>query len=60
MIQSLFKIEPLGENVLTSFEDHFNDPNVPSEDLWYLEEHEGCDATFELPFIKQIRLFHKP
>ncbi len=40
-------IEPFGENVLTSFEDHFNDPNVPPQDTWYLEEHEGCQASFE-------------
>ncbi len=41
-------IEPLGENVLTNFEAHFNDPNVSPDDKWYLEEHEGCDASFEL------------
>ncbi len=41
-------LDPLGDNVLTSFVDHFTDPNVAAEDKWYLEEHEGCDANFEL------------
>jgi len=41
-------VEPLGENVLTSFDDHFNNPNIDPADKWYLEEHAGCDANFEL------------
>ncbi|MDD5327331.1 MAG: carbohydrate binding domain-containing protein [Phycisphaerae bacterium] len=41
-------VEPLGENVLTSFVDNFNNPGVDPDDKWYLEEHEGCDADFEL------------
>ncbi|MFH1370386.1 MAG: carbohydrate binding domain-containing protein [Planctomycetota bacterium] len=41
-------VEPLGENVLTSFVDNFINPNIDPNDKWYLEEHEGCDANFEL------------
>ncbi|MHC4740526.1 MAG: carbohydrate binding domain-containing protein [Planctomycetota bacterium] len=41
-------VQPPGENVLTSFDDHFNDPTVPSADRWYLEEHSGCQASFDL------------
>ncbi|MBN2138690.1 MAG: carbohydrate binding domain-containing protein [Sedimentisphaerales bacterium] len=41
-------VEMPGQNVLTSFEDHFNDPGVSSDDKWYLEEHEGCQASFTL------------
>jgi len=41
-------VEPPGENVLTSFEDHFNDPNISPDDKWYLEEHYGCQGTFVL------------
>ncbi len=41
-------IELLGDNVLTSFVDHFTDPNVDPDDKWYLEQHEGCSADFTL------------
>jgi len=40
-------VDPPGENVLTSFDDHFNDPSVDPDDKWYLEEHEDCQASFE-------------
>lgn len=38
-------VEPLGPNVVTGFVEHFNNPGA---NAWVLEEHEGCDATFEL------------
>jgi len=38
-------VEPLGPNVVTGFVEHFNNPGA---NKWVLEEHEGCDATFEL------------
>lgn len=41
-------VEPPGENVLTPFEDHFNDPDVDPDDKWYIEQHEGCQASFDL------------
>ncbi len=41
-------VEPLGDNVLTSFVDHFNDPNVDPDDKWYVEQHEGCQVVFSL------------
>jgi hypothetical protein len=41
-------VEPLGKNVITSFVAHFNDPNVEPNDKWYLEQHNGCQATFGL------------
>ena len=41
-------VEPLGTNVITSFERNFNDPNVKANDKWYLEQDNGCQATFTL------------
>jgi hypothetical protein len=41
-------VEPLGPNVITSFEAHFNDPNVEPDDKWYLEQHNDCTASFTL------------
>lgn len=41
-------IEPLGPNVITSFERHFNDPTVEPNNKWYLEQHNGCLADFTL------------
>lgn len=40
--------EPLGDNVLTSFVDHFNDPNIEPNDRWYLEQNQGAAANFTL------------
>lgn len=42
------EVEPIGENVLTSFVDHFTDPNVPAEDKWFLEQNQGATANFTL------------
>jgi hypothetical protein len=41
-------VEPLGPNVITSFERHFNDPTVEPNNKWYLEQHNGCLADFTL------------
>jgi hypothetical protein len=41
-------VEPLGTNVITSFERNFNDTNVQANDKWYLEQDNGCQATFTL------------
>ncbi len=37
-------VEPLGPNVITSFEEHFSNPGA---NRWVLEEHSGCDANFQ-------------
>ena len=37
--------EPLGPNVITGFVEHFGNSGA---NAWILEEHQGCDATFEL------------
>jgi len=41
-------IEPLGENVLTSFEEHFGNPRISPDRKWYMEQHAGCKASFYL------------
>ncbi len=41
-------VEPLGKNVITGFGAHFNNPNIEPNDKWYLEQHNGCQATFGL------------